>query len=238
VSKGLATRVTQEVTERVAKGTLDTLTKYLPEAIAARVAAQIAAREATEQTVSLATREVAKEVVALPVNALNILQMFGLVLDMLDVRGFQTQMTQDVITYLGNSMYSSVNTSADAAENLFQMPFPVYPKDTVEFKRQLKTKAMQAQVESDAAEYLSRLKVNSNGQTIVPLFASLAGVEEDALHKKYKVYWSMSGHNDAVFHRLVSYGWVIWLLLSLLIAAIVLICVFTNDTVQRKLAKR
>lgn len=237
IAKGLESRVAQAATERVTAGTLASLTKYLPEAMAARVATSVAARDAMEQTVALAAKEVAKEMVGFAVDTLNVLQMFGMVLDVMDVRGLQTQMTQDAINYLERGMYTHVNTMPVAAEAKIQLPEPVFPETTVEFKRHLRSKKMVDQVTSDMAEYLSLLKVNSNGQAILPLFVSLADLRADAAREKYKVYWSMSGHNDVVFNRLVSYGWVMWVLGALLVISIVLTCVFSSAAVQARLKK-
>jgi hypothetical protein len=40
-----------------------------------------------------------------------------------------------------------------------------------------------------------------------------------------------------VFNRLISYGWVMWVLGALLIVSIVLVCVFSSASVQARLKK-
>lgn len=240
----LADKMGQEGLEVASKEAVEQLIKILPEQAAGKLMAELAAREAAVVTLdelAVIGAEVAVASAFPPlgwvVALIDLLQIFGLILDLIDSRGLNEQMMQSVLDQYKRQYEIAVNTSDDAIKYGLEWPRPFAPLETVEFKTEYASKAVQDKLAKDAAEYLSLLTVNSAGEEIRPYFASLAQQEMVEKKGKYKVYWSMSGGNVDVFNRLISYGWVMWLLGGLLLVSVVLICVFTSPAVQAKLKK-
>lgn len=230
-----------EAEQLVTKDALESMTKYLPEAMAARVVARMVGKEAIERTASMATKVVAEELVTSLFGAVfsiaGLFQQFGMVLDMFDSRGLNQQMLQSMLDQQQRGFDTFFNRSEEAVNKLLFVPRAVSPTESVLFNTEMQSKAIQSKKYEDAAKYLSLLRVNSNGDMIVPLFTSLAAQQMEDKRSKYKVYWSMARGNDDVFNKLVKYGWMFWVLLSLLVISMVLIAVFSSKSVQAKLRK-
>lgn len=225
----------------VSKDALASMTKYLPEAMASRVAARMAGKEAIEQTAGFATKVIAEEIVAgafgAVFSAAGMFQIFGMVLDMFDARGLNQQMHQSLLDQQQRGFAQGFNQSESARKNSLFMPKPVSPTESVGFNLELKSQANLAHMREDAAKYLSSLRVNSNGDMIVPLFQSVAAQQVQEKQNKNKVYWSMARGNEDVFNKLVKYGWLMWLLIALTVVSIVLVAVFSSSRVQATLKK-
>jgi hypothetical protein len=210
----------------------------LPEGMAARVVASKLMNEATEKAASRVVSAIASEVnpIGMLFTVVDLFGMLGVALDMFDTRGLNEQMLQSVLTQFKKKFDKLVNESPAARRNNIVFPIPVFPPETVAFKA--KVHEQDTQIAVDAAEYLSKLLVNSNGQVIQPLFLNQDAQELEDLKTKYPLYWRMSGQNERVFRNLVKYGWSIWVGVALLLASIVLICVFTNEGVRAKVKRK
>lgn len=241
VAQALKQVIFRQTEKLVTKDAVKNMTKYLPEAMATRVAARVAAKEATERTASYVTKaileEVASKLFGAVFNIADIVGLFGIALDLFDSRGLNQQMFQDILDKTERSFQAGFNQSAQARENNLFLPKPVYPVESVAFNIELNSKKNRQKVWDDSAEYLSLLRVNSNGDMIVPLYQSLAESQAEEKRSKYKVYWSMSGGNEDVFNKLVKYGWMLWCLIALIVASVVLIAVFSSKRVQARLKK-
>lgn len=237
LNKAISAALGGKMTDLVTSETLERMGKYLPEEMATRIMAKMAAKQATERTVGLATELIASGPLEFVFGFVDMLMVFGMILDFIDQRGLNQQMMQDSLTALKTSFERSFNDSESAQKANLVFPLPVNADMSVPFQAELATKTKQDQIMEDAAKYLSSLTVNSNGQVIRPLFLSQAQVDDNDRREKYKVYWEMSGHNEDVFNRLVSYGWVLWTLIAVLVVSIVLTCVFSNKAIQERLKK-
>lgn len=244
LSAKMASKLGQEGVTVATKEAVEAVAKMLPEEAATKLMAEMVAREAMEVSLSELSTFAATAAVEAGFPPLgwilllaNVLQVFGMILDTIDVRGLSEQMMQGVLTQYKLQYQNAINQSAVAIKYGVSFPRPFLPTETTEFQAQMASKKVRKQMVSDAAEYLSYLAVNSAGETIRPLFASLAETQMVEKKKKYAVYWSMSGGNVDVFDRLIQYGWVLWVLLSVLVVSIVLICVFSAPAVQAKLKK-
>jgi hypothetical protein len=227
--------------ELVSKEAFEAMTKYLPEAMCSRVAARLAAKAVAEQTETMAAELIVEEAVAAALGGvftvLGMFQIFGVILDIADVRGLNQQMLQSMLDQVQVSFYQAYNTSPNTVEKKAYLPAPYSPTKTVEFQVELQSEAMKTQQAEDAAKYLSALKINSNGDLIQPLFLSLAESQFKNKVQRHKLYWSMSGHNEVILDRLIQYGWMFWLLVALVAVSVVLTGVFGSSAVQARLRR-
>lgn len=244
VNKGLmkftqnaALKQTEEV---LAREVLENLTSKVGGEAAARIMAEQFARDAMRR---LVTQTVEKEVsVSAPLaeflTIVNILGIFGIALDMLDSRGLNQQMMQGIINQLRQQFETSFNENDELRKAGIVLPMAVSATSSVAFQQELASKEVQTQASKDAAEYLSSLNVNSDGELIVPLFTSMAEERENARRVKYSLYWSMARGNVTVFNNLISYGWVMWLMIALTVVSVILTCVFSSPAVQARMRRK
>lgn len=217
---------------------VDKAAAKVPEILAVELVASQVASEATEKAASQVIKAIAREInpVGLAFELIDVFSMFGMALDMFDTRGLNEQMMQSVLFQFKQKFDKLINESPAARKQGLVFPRPIYPTETVAFKSKLHE--YQSDMASDAADYVSKLLVNSNGQVIEPLYEDRAGQQLEDLKEKYPLYWSMSGHNERTFNNLVKYGWAIWVGVAVTVVTIVLTCVFTNDKVQASLKRK
>lgn len=165
------------------------------------------------------------------------IQIWAMVLDIQDSRGLNMQVSQDMLDMLEKQFLTAFNGDQNVKEAGVTLPTTYYPEYTVPYNLEYLARDNQNKLTNYAADYISKLTVNSNGQTIVPLFNPPATISLNEETSKHPVYWNMANDNIKVFHNLVDYGWSIWLLISLIVVSVVLICVFTSDSVTSKLKK-
>lgn len=230
----------KQVEQLVSETALDELTVKVGGEAAARLMAQQFARDAMERVVA---QTVEKQIATTAPLAefftmVNILGIFGVALDVMDTRGLNQQMMQGILNQLQKQFELAFNANEELREAGVVLPKPVDATSSVAFQTELASKEVQKQARSDAAEYISYLNVNSDGELIVPLFTSMAEQQDNERRAKYSVYWSMSGGNLAVFNNLISYGWVLWTLIALTVVSTVLVCVFASPAVQARMQRK
>lgn len=217
------------------------LTKTVGEELAVKITAQVFTKEVvTMSATALAeasTAAVADSVTG-PIGAiLFLLQVWGMGLDVADGRGLQQMMLQGHLDMLGASFVNEINGVKELVDLGVTMPLPVTPDTSVPFQIQFKTTENYSNFIKYIGDYISALTVNSDGQVIVPLFNPPDEVERNERKAKYPLYWKMAQDNNDVFDRLTKYGWLMWVLGSLVVVLVVLTCVFSAPAVKRRLHK-
>lgn len=248
-----AAAMARTVEARAAQTLSDSAIKSSTSKVGAEMTAKLAAKTvskaaASSVSSSIITRIGAKLVSAVksinPLTALIlILQIWTMVLDINDRQGLNEMVGQDQLEMLSKQMVEMFNSDPDVIEAGLTLPLPFYPRNTVPYKLEALTPESLVQNINDQADYLSRLTVNSAGQRIVPMFNPPAAIAaQAALAAKQKagggVNWALSGGDERVYANLAQYGWALWTLGGLIITSVVLICVFTSESVLAKLHKK
>lgn len=211
---------------------METLSKAIAEmtskAVAKRAAAATAAKAA----------EIGEEADLGPAGWLLILlQVWTAVLDIYDSQGLNMMVGQGQLDAMQKQYLAYFNAIPQVVDAGVTFPIPYYASYSFPFQQEYAARDNQLKLTTDAVEYISRLTVNSNGQTIVPLFNPPAAIAVNQVKEKYPVYWNMANGNVRVFGNLVQYGWAIWTLGSLMVVSVTLICVFSSPSVLSKLKK-
>lgn len=225
VSTALKNQVEQEMSEIINKESWEKISNTLTEGMTAKVAAQLFAKDAAERTVdttiTVATDNVLATVfspLGLIMSMMDILMIISLVLDSYDVAGLNLQMSQSILDAMQLKFYQSMNNAKEYADLGISIPRAYFPMNTIPFKIKTQESAMKDQAMVDMNDYLGRLVVNSDGQIIIPAFYDPTAQKRNKLREKYSLYWKMARNNNAVFDNLVSLGWLMWLLISLVIS--------------------
>jgi hypothetical protein len=242
IAKPIYASISKSVGELVGNKAISKATAKVGTEMTAKMAAQAASKAATKTAVSTAASQATQasaKASAGPIGwILLVLQVWAAVLDIYDSRGLNMQATQDQLDMMEKQFIAYVNSTKSLLDAGLTLPLIYYPEFTVAYNAEMRAPDTQAQIVNDAADYISKLTVNSNGQTIVPMFYTPTLQAEVEKQEQYPVYWSMANNNVRVFNNLVDYGWSIWLLISLIVVSITLICVFTSDSVTSKLKKK
>ncbi len=202
----------------------------IPEGLAAEMAADAMSKlgseavvRATEQGVMV---KMGLELGSIVGSFANMLMMLGMVIDLLDPSGLNTQMHQEQIDMTMQAMIEYVNNSESIRDSGIVFPQRFYPSETVPFQAIVRGTDMVNKQLTYQREYMDRLTVNSNGQLIKPLTTSMnammtadSKLEDDK--KKYKVTWSLSRGSNETFKMLLKYGWIIWVSVAVIAAVIV-----------------
>lgn len=202
----------------------------VPEGIAADMAANAMSKmgsdavvKATEESIMV---KMGVELGAMVGSFVNMLMMLGMVMDLLDPSGLNSQLHQEQIDMTMDGMLEYINNSQSIRDNGIVFPQRFYPSETVPFQAKAKSTEMVNKQLAYQREYMDRLTVNSNGQLIKPLTAAMntaslaeAKLQEDK--KKYTVTWSLSRGSDQMFSTLLKYGWIIWMGIAITLVAII-----------------
>ena len=170
---------------------------------------------------------------------MNMLMMLGMVIDLIDPSNLNSQMYQGQIDMTMAAMEAYINNLQGIREANIMFPFRYYPEETVAWRLQARSDDMLVKQLQYQTDYISKLGVNSNGQLIQPITSaqyalSAAGTKLAQDKKKYKVLYTMSGGNDGRFQALLKYGWIIWVLVALVGAAIVVSIVLIVQTTRKR----
>ena len=170
---------------------------------------------------------------------MNMLMMLGMVIDLIDPSNLNSQMYQGQIDMTMAAMEAYINNLQGIREANIMFPFRYYPEETVAWRLQARSDDMLVKQLQYQTDYISKLGVNSNGQLIQPITSaqyalSAAGTKLAQDKKKYKVLYTMSGGNDGRFKALLKYGWIIWVLVALVGAAIVVSIVLIVQTTRKR----
>lgn len=232
IQAAMKAKVEQEMGELITSDTLKEIT--IGEAMATKVATELFAKQAAEQTVEagieIATKT-AVETLFSPFGAimdiLDVLMIVSMILDGFDVAGLNMEMNQSVLDALMLQFYGSINGEKGMTDIGFTLPRPYLPENTVQFRTQMKETAVQKKLLTDIDSYLGKLVVNSDGQIIEPAFYNEAAQKLNTERQNNSVYWNMSRQNNTVFKNLVSYGWVMWLLLAVVVLFLTVSIIFS-----------
>lgn len=224
-----------EITQAVSEAIASLGSQGMVDEIGAGLAAQLVAAGETEAvvantgaTVTAEVAETAGEAVFGPLlAAVQMFQLVGMVLDVANVAGMQQQLTQDNVDALGLKMQQAVNRKL--ADNGITLPMEYLPENAVPFRAMMAQKAYKDKIRKYATDYISALRVNSNGEVIVPRFVPTSQKAAAAEHAKGAInpwLWSMSSGNERTFKALQKYWWLLFLmalaLLGTVVAAVVL----------------
>jgi hypothetical protein len=227
ISTTLRSKMSQQISELATKQTFEELEAILPAGMYAKVSAELLTKNVVDITVKNVVDEatviVGKSMFG-PVGAfVQVLQLWGMVLDAMDTRGINNQMGQSMLDATRKQYDTAYNSSEDFIKAGIIFPREFSPVNTVAFKAQFIGDDIQKQMYTDIVDYLGRLTTNSDGLRIVPAFTSKAELDRIQLKQQYSVYWKMANQNDIVFDQLVKYGWVMWLLVAIIGAVIIIV---------------
>lgn len=233
--------LTKQTAEMAVDPALSAATSKVGAQMTGKIMANTASESATKSMmggVFKRVSELANKIRKLPWGfILAFIQVWAMVLDVYDSRGLNQQVSQDMLDQLEKQFLAAFNGDERVVEAGFTLPTDFYPEFTVPYNLEYLARDNQIKLTNYAADYISKLTVNSNGQTIVPLFNPPATITLNESTSKHPTYWKMANNNVRVYNNLVDYGWSIWVLISLVIVSVVLICVFTSDSVTQKLKK-
>ena len=238
-----AKAVTKSVTEMVSGAATKEAAEKVGTEMVVKVAAETSSKAVTSSMVGTAVKQTTEKVMEKasigPMGwILLLLQVWTAVLDITDSQGLNMMVGQGTLDAMAKQFLGWFNGNADVIKAGFTLPRPYYPRYSVPFNLEYLARDNQIKLTNDSVDYLSRLTVNSNGQTIVPLFNPPIDMALNDKKEEYPLYWNMANNNVRVFNNLVEYGWSIWVLISLIVVSTALICVFTSDTVLAKMNKK
>jgi hypothetical protein len=95
---------------------------------------------------------------------LDIIAVVGMAFDAGDVAGLNSQMGQDIVDMMGIKFLEAINANPVAIANNMHFPYEYLPSNTLEWQVAVKEQA--PQLGDHMLEYLSALKVNSDGKNI------------------------------------------------------------------------
>ena len=154
------------------------------------------------------------------------IQILGVVLDIMDTSGFNSQMSQDTIDTVLKAIMKNINEQPALVEAAVRYPMEYTPEDTIEWRRHLSGDVMDDRREELMLQYVNSLDVNSNGATIIrewvsPQEVAAAVIEEEKLkHKQGGVLWALAGQDEPVYNALKQWWWLI-----LVLGVVVTVCI-------------
>lgn len=198
---------------------------------AARLATEGAAEQMTRMTAEVYVDAVVKEVFEKLVGAagvvmgmVDMLAMVGMILDVADTAGYSAEVNQSYLDLYKTKFYQMFNSDPTLLSVGFSAPSEVKASDTVEYKQLLYSPTSTTAKTQYASDYISAMRVNSNGNTIIPLGATAAQVDLKAAHTATPLnaaLWSMSRGNEQVFQLWLQYWWIVVLVMVILLALLV-----------------
>jgi len=226
ISGYLAAQTALKVATQAGDATFIDIASALTEGMAVKIAAEAAATQVAEATAFSVIREAAAIIAKETFGPLSVLmfalQMFGMILDLFDKNGLNDQMLQSSLDMIGDQYYNVYNNSEQFKQLGITFPREFYPEYTTSWRAKLNGDDVQTIFYKDIAKYMGSLTTNSDGLAIIPAFYTEADLKRSELKSKYAAYWTMASGNEQTFDNLVKYGWMMWVGVSLVIAAIVI----------------
>lgn len=216
LEKGFLEVIEQRITKGITGQLVDaTASQWLKNAVGERLAAKVLAKMTAKELVNSTASNVAEQVAKAAFEDVfgfvggissfaNMAGMVGMVLDAFDVMGLNQESSQSQIDSLMYKMYAGVNTNKTVLANGLQFPLKQSAESTFQFQLQTLTTASRNQFATDAADYISHLTVNSNGDAIIPLFQTPVQQEQAALQAEAQgsILYPLAGKNLDVYQRL------------------------------------
>ena len=226
ISSYLAAQTALKVATQAGDATFKEIAFTLTENMAVKIGAEVAATEVAEATAFAVIREaasiIAKSVFGPLSTFMFALQIFGMIYDLGDKNGLNDQMLQSTLDIIEDQYYNVYNESEQFKQLGITFPREFYPEYTINWRAKLNGDDVQAIFYKDIAKYMGNLTTNSDGLAIIPAFYTEADLKRTELKSNYAAYWTMANGNEQIFDNLVKYGWIMWLGVSLVIAAIVI----------------
>lgn len=153
-----------------------------------------------------------------------IVQAIGMVLDLVDHAGYNTQLNQDFVDQSMKKMMQALNEDPVLREAGIQYPLEFLPDNTLEWRVRFAGDVAEVQRVGLVQDYIERLNVNSNGATIKrswePLAQQQAALDEEVAAKRNSTVWKLAGENQNVYDALMKWWWLILVLVVVILVAV------------------
>lgn len=206
----IAKRMTEKETVEASSEIVAEMIIEVETEVAVKLAAEALARTAIKDVLK-SVAGVVRGVLGSIMEVVDAFQMVGMILDLGDTAGLSGQLTQDYLDLYAKKMLQIYNTNEDMIAAGVHYPFEVSAASDLDYvTTYLGNDNMDNMVEY-MGNYISALKVNSEGNTISFKPSSTIQSNADAAHNSSALnaaLWSVSAGNEDVFQRWVKYWWV------------------------------
>lgn len=151
------------------------------------------------------------------------IQVLGVVLDIDDAAGFNTQVPQGSVDVYMRKMLALFNNIPEVRELGIRFPREYLPQYTFEWQLAAGNEVMQERQLDLTLQYLDALVINSNGERIQAPWKAAPTTSSTSIDRN-PALWSLAGKNDTVYVGLKRWWWLILVLAAVVVLTIGLGC--------------
>ena len=144
------------------------------------------------------------------------LQVIGMVLDIDDSAGFNTQLAQGDVDMYMRKMLQFINEDEFLHEVGIQFPYEYLPEQTLEWRTQFEGEVAWDEKHQLILDYISHLDVNSSGKTIIRSWTPLS----EPPPPKNSTLWALSAKNQDSYSFLEKWWWLILTLICVVVVTV------------------
>ncbi len=181
---------------------------------AATIAVKQASLGITRAAVSKAMTKIATMGYSVAGWLLFALQMVGMVLDVDDAAGFNTQVPQGGVDMVMKKFLDTVNAMPELRDAGVQFPREYLPEYTTAWRADMQGDAVADKRLDLTLDYLDRLVINSNGKRIVSDWGVPATGVAVVTSPRNSALWAVAGKDAQVYAALSKWWWLILVLLG------------------------
>lgn len=137
------------------------------------------------------------------------LQAVGQVLDVDDAAGFSAQLPQDGVDLYMKKMLKAINEMDELRDAGVQFPREYLPQNTITYRSKMYGEVAEDRKTDLMLDYIDRLDVNSNGETIIRDWTPSAVPREEGEEPSKSVLWNLSGKDEKAYATLSKWWWLI-----------------------------
>lgn len=143
------------------------------------------------------------------------IQVIGMVLDIDDAAGFNTQMAQGDVDMYMKKMMQYINEDEFLREVGVQFPYEYLPEQTVEWRANLEGDVASTEKHELMLDYIGKLDVNSNGNTIIRAWEP----PEVDTPERHPTLWGLT-KNEESYSFLEKWWWLMLVLIAVVVITV------------------